>query len=134
MVKLSPFPVFLAAIVWAGALHAQTSVPESGVPAPVLADVFLGVRHPGQSDAATIGPIAATALRASLDGAGAYASRADGVARTAIDHRFTPDGPYGSVGFVCDNDDHPPAPHERGVVEGSQEGRLVGGTLRLPFR
>ena len=136
MVKPFPLLVCLVAITSAGAVHAQTPTAEIAGPAHYPAGAAPGVHHLGQSGVPMIGPVVDPAQsRASVVGPAAYASapRGDGLARTALDHRFAPDGLYGSVGFVCDNDNHPPAPHEVGVLAGSQDGRLMGGTLRLPF-
>jgi hypothetical protein len=134
------FPLLIcAAVAMAGALHAQTPTRQSDGPASYRADEFIGMRHLGQSKATILKPtLDVSEPRASFDRpyASPYASAPsnESEARTAIDHRFAPDGLAGSVGFVCDNDGHPPAPHEDGVMAGSQEGRLIGTTLTYPFK
>jgi len=123
MMKPLAILIFVAAAVaLAGVGHTQAVAPKSDDPGQVKATMIRPVID--ISD-----PHAFTRI------ANPYASAAPdaGVARTSVDHRFAPEGPYGSLGFVCDNDNHPPAPQETGVLAGSQAGRLVGGTLRLPF-
>jgi hypothetical protein len=134
------FPLLIcAAVATAGSLHAQSPTEPSGGPASYRADEFIGTGHLGQSRGTILRPaLDLSEPRASFDHpyASPYASAPSnhGEARTAIDHRFAPDGLAGSVGFVCDNDGHPPAPHEDGVMAGSQEGRLIGTTLTYPFK
>jgi len=127
------FPLLVclaAAIASPAAVGAQT-------PDPYIAEAFLGSHRLGAAEASTIrSAVDLSGLHAAPDRpyAYAFAARGEASARTAIDHRFAPDGLMGSVGFVCDNDGHPPAPHESGVIAGYQEGRLVGATLTYPFK
>jgi hypothetical protein len=130
MCKRLAIPICMA-LSFAGASRAQTPTNPSDVSARLQAEVLLGVHHPGQSSARLIGPMTGFTPREAR--AYGVASPADGP-KTAIDYRIGSDGAFGSLGYVCDNDNHPPAPHDVGVLAGSQNGRVVGGTLRLPFR
>jgi hypothetical protein len=130
MCKRLAIPICIA-LSLAGASRAQTLTDRGDVLARLQAEVLLGVNHPGQSSAKLIAPVIGFAPReTTVHGAAALA---DGP-KTAIDYRIGSDGAFGSLGYVCDNDNHPPAPHDVGVLAGSQNGRVVGGTLRLPFR
>jgi hypothetical protein len=137
---LRDFPLLVcvaAAIALPAVVGAQTPSPKSEGPPPYIAEAFLGLHPLGAAKPSTIrSAVDLSSLRAAPDRPYAYASAARGETptRTAIDHRFAPDGLTGSVGFVCDNDGHPPAPHESGVIAGYQEGRLVGATLSYPFK
>ena len=134
MLRSSPLLIFATAIAWAVAVHAQTPTVKSDGPAPYRADAFLAVHHPGQSAAPII--LDLSGPRASRVRPYAYASapRTDGQSRTAVDYRFAPDGLFGSVGFFCLSDDRATADRVLGVIDGSQDGRLVGATLRYPFK
>jgi hypothetical protein len=138
MARVFPLLVCAAAAIASPAvLSAQTPDPTSDGPLPYLAEAFLGLHPIGSAKATTIrSAVDISSLSAAADRRFAYVSAARGEAptRTAINHRFAPDGLTGSVGFVCDNDGHPPAPHESGVIAGYQEGHLVGATLSYPFK
>jgi hypothetical protein len=54
--------------------------------------------------------------------------------KTALDYRLARDGFYGSAGFICLPDDPPIADHAVGVFDGSQDGRLLGATIRYPLK
>jgi hypothetical protein len=59
-------------------------------------------------------------------------SPADG--KTAVDYRLARGGFYGSAGFICLPDDPSIADHAVGVFDGSQDGRLLGATIRYPLK
>jgi hypothetical protein len=62
-----------------------------------------------------------------------FAAR-DPQVKTAVDYRLARDGFYGSAGFICLPDDPPIADHAVGVFDGSQDGRLLGATIRYPLK
>ncbi len=128
----SLLPIVLALIAgWTGTPRAQSLTPNASV-APVKGGETLG----------RIGILAADSLDAQLDRTGllnrrlfaASVTSPSGQPHTAIDYRLKSDGLSGSVGFTCTSDD-PVTPYQVvNVLSGSQEGRLLGATIRYPFR
>ncbi|MGI8841684.1 MAG: hypothetical protein ACR2F8_13020 [Caulobacteraceae bacterium] len=104
---LKPFAAFLL-IACAGAARAQAA---PAPPPPSLADVAMASRPYAYAPPPRLGD----------------------EARTALDYAPAPRGLAASVGFVCDNDGHAPVLHDLAPLAGSQPGRLIGTTLRLPF-
>ena len=85
-----------------------------------------------------IGPVIdASSARASADRsyATAYgAAPGGGQSATAVDYSLARNGLHGSVGYICLSDIAPQKPHEAAVFAGSDEGRLVGASLKYPLR
>ncbi len=65
---------------------------------------------------------------------GRHFTARDPEVKTAVDYRLARDGFYGSAGFICLPDDPPIADHAVGVFDGSQDGRLLGATIRYPLK
>lgn len=64
----------------------------------------------------------------------ANALRAAGIARTALDHRFSQDEVVGSVGFLCGLHENLDASGGGRAYGSDPHGRFVGAKLSLAFR
>ena len=132
--RTSPALSLLAALAFAPAACAQTLAP-SGATAPYAAAALAGLR-PGDGAApirlsASAEPFGGPS-KSDYPGDSVYGPR-DGGPKTAIDYRVAPDGVFGSVGYICLSDDSHIAAQDVGAFAGSQDGRLVGATVRYGF-
>lgn len=132
MSNFVPLLVVAAALASPATLHAQTPL-STNRPPVYSANAFLGMRPVSVARAATIRPLA--------ESSGARAFTTYGPTRggeiqprTAVDYSLARDGLHGSVGYICLSDIAPQAPHEAAVFAGSDEGRLVGASIKYPLR
>ncbi len=129
--------LLLVFVTIAGGAYARDPASASDLPSLYRAQDFAGLHGVGPGDSALAGPALHMARGPSspLPGpTGAPRSRPEGIARTALDYSLAPGGVFGSVGFICLSDDAPIAAHEVALFSGSQDGRLLGGTIRYPLK
>jgi hypothetical protein len=108
-----------AAALAAGAAHAQ-----SLLPAPVAPSLQSPI------------PASAAALNAAVSSrfSGAGAQKAQGMARTSLDHRFDAKDAAGAFGFLCGRPDSLDDRAAGSAYGSDPHGRFLGARLSLAFR
>ncbi len=121
----------------ASAAGAQTvsSAPRSA--APVGASAALTAAAFSKPSGQSFVDRSGAARSSTISYAGAPTLRHDGVAKTALDHRFDADGVVGSVGYLCGMDHLAPDTNLSGGGPTSgfgRQGTFLGASLGYSFR
>ncbi len=130
---LKPFVMALAAAsLWTATAGAETASVESQGRAPLNVNDLVAAGAPPVRDPRVIGPVIDMSGR--MTSAERSVGDGDGTARTAVDYSLAPNRVFGAVGFICLGDDAPITARDVGPMAGTQDGRLLGGTIRYSLK